>query len=171
MKDMDIGSGTSTGNSWEWLTAGFSISFDTVPAVISQTVTNNGGQDVQIDEIQNVTTDGMEFRSCEIDNDDDCDTHAADTIRWLAVEEGVFAAEYLLDKTHYRWYENNNTLTPTVALADENTPLSTIPGTDELRLRMLIQNADPELPASHLNLKLQYGSGTVCDSISTWTNV
>jgi hypothetical protein len=29
----------------------------------------------------------MEFRSCELDNDDDCDTHAIDDIRWMAIEE------------------------------------------------------------------------------------
>lgn len=42
---------------------------------------------MQIDEIQNVSLTGMEFRACELDNDDDCDTHAIDTIRWLAIEE------------------------------------------------------------------------------------
>gem|GEM_PF-3747412 len=32
----------------------------------------------------------MQFRSCELDNDDDCDTHAIDTVRWFAIEQGVF---------------------------------------------------------------------------------
>lgn len=84
---MEIGSGVSTTPSNIWSSAIFSTSFDTIPVGISQTVTNNGGQDVQIDEIQNVTLTGMEFRSCELDNDDDCDTHAIDDIRWMAIEE------------------------------------------------------------------------------------
>jgi hypothetical protein len=36
---------------------------------------------------------------------------------------------------------------------------------------MLLQNADPDLPASTLSLKLQYGSGASCDAISTWNDV
>lgn len=142
-----------------------------MPVAISQTVTNNGGQDAQIDEIQNVTTSGMEFRACELDNDDDCDTHAVDTIRWLAIEEGVFAAEFELDKTHFRWYENNAAITPTVPLAHENTTLLSIPASKELRLRMLVQNAEPELSASSLALKLQYGAGGTCDVITAWNDV
>lgn len=84
---MDIGTGNSTTPSNVWSTASFSTSFSDAPVGISQTVTNNGGQDVQIDEIQSVTTTSMQFRSCELDNDDDCDTHAIDDIRWLAIEE------------------------------------------------------------------------------------
>jgi len=113
----------------------------------------------------------MEIRSCELDNDDDCDTHNSDTLVWLAIEEWIFASEYLLDKTHYRWYENNGVNTPSVALADENTTLSTIPVNNQLRLRMLLQNGDPELPAGVLSLRLQYGEGNSCDTISTWTEV
>lgn len=89
----------------------------------------------------------MDFRACELDNDDDCDTHAIDTIRWLAIEEGIFAEEYILDETHFRWYENNNQITPTAALAGENISLTSMPGNDQVRLRMLIQDAHTELPA------------------------
>ena len=42
---------------------------------------------MQIDEVQNVTPTSMEIRSCELDNDDDCDTHNSDTLVWLAIEE------------------------------------------------------------------------------------
>jgi hypothetical protein len=170
-KDMDIWTWVSTTPSNLWSTAGFSTTFDTIPVAISQTVTNAWGQDVQIDEIQNVTLSWMQFRACELDNDDDCDTHAIDTIRWLAIEEGVFADAYTLDKTHYRWYENNNSITPSIWLADENSTLLNVPASKELRLRMLLQNADPDLPASTLSLKLQYGSGASCDAISTWNDV
>lgn len=170
-KDMDIGSGLSEGNSWIWSSATFSTNFDTIPVAISQTVTNLWGQDVQIDEIQNVTTTGMQFRSCEIDTDDDCDTHAIDTIRWLAIEEGVFANEYFLDKTHYRWYENNGANTPVIPLENENTVLSHLPISEQLRLRMLLQNSQSPLPSSVLNLKLQYTIGNTCETALTWTNV
>jgi len=80
-----------------------------------------------IDEIRSVSPSGMQYRSCELDNNDDCDGHNTDIVRWLAVETGLFAQEYSLDETHYRWYENENNLTPSVPLSDENTPLSTIP--------------------------------------------
>lgn len=170
-KNMDIGTGNSTTPSNVWSTASFSTSFSDAPVGISQTVTNNGGQDVQIDEIQLVTTTSMQFRSCELDNDDDCDTHAIDDIRWLAIEEWIFADEFLLDKTHYRWYENNNANTPVTPLALENTTLSSIPINNRLRLRMLLKNAVPELPVGVLQLKLQYGSGWICEDITTWSDV
>lgn len=170
-RDMDIGSWVSTTPSNIWSVASFSPSFETIPVGISQTVTNLWGQDAQIDEIQNVSVSGMEFRSCELDNDDDCDTHAIDTIRWMAIEEWTFAPDYLLDETHYRWYENNGALTPSTPLVDENTSLSVITWSGELRLRMLLKNWDPELPISKLAPKLQYGSGATCDAIGTWTDV
>lgn len=170
-KDMDIGTGAAEPFSWTWLSAIFSTSFDTIPVWLSQAVTNNGGQDAQIDEVQNVTLTGMEYRSCELDNDDDCDTHNSDTLRWIAIEEWVFAAEYFLDKTHYRWYENNGVNTPVTSLADENTTLSNIPVNNQLRLRMLLQNWNPELPAGVLSLRLQYAHGNSCDTIPTWTEV
>jgi len=170
-KTMDIGTWLSTSPSNIWSSAAFSETFSTIPVGISQTVTNNGWQDAQIDEIQNVSLSGMNFRSCELDNDDDCDTHNTDDIRWLAIEEGIFAWEYFLDKTHYRWYENNGLNTPVTALTAENTSLTSIPWSDQLRLRMLLQNVDPELPASTLSLNLQYGSWASCESITTWNDV
>ncbi len=170
-KERIIGTWVSTTPSNLWSSASFSPSFDTIPVGISQTVTNLWGQDVQIDEIQNVSLVGMEFRSCELDNDDDCDGHAIDTIRWLAIEEWVFAPEYLFDQTHYRWYENNSLNTPVTALADENNSLTSIPWSNEIRLRMLLQNADPDLPLSTLWLNLQYASGSTCDTAPIWSDV
>lgn len=171
LKDMDIGTWVSRSPSNLWSTANFTTSFDANPIGISQTVTNLWGQDAQIDEIQSISTTWMEFRSCEIDNDNLCDTHAIDTIRWLAIEEWVFATEYFLDETHYRWYENNNLITPTVSLASENTQLTNIPANNQLRLRLLVQNSDPDLPGWVLSLKLQYWSWSMCESITIWTDV
>lgn len=171
MIDMDIGSGASNATSSIWTSASFSTSFDTIPIAVSQTITNNGWQDVQVDEIQNITLTGMDYRACELDDDDDCDGHNSDTLVWLALEEWVFASEYYLNETYYRWYENNGLITPDTALADENTTLSSLPVSEEIRLRMLIQNSEINLPSSVLNLQLQYWSGVSCDSIVTWTNV
>jgi len=170
-KTMEIGTWLSTSPSNIWSSAVFSEPFTTIPIAISQTVTNNGWQDAQIDEIQNISQTGMDFRSCELDNDDDCDTHNIDDIRWLAIEEWIFAWEYFLDKTHYRWYENNGLNTPVTALGDENSSITSIPWNNQLRLRMLLQNVDPELPASTLSLNLQYGSWASCESITIWSDV
>lgn len=171
LTQMDIGALPAEPFSGTWVSAAFSTSFSSIPIGLIQAVTNNWWQDVQIDEVQNVTLSGMEIRSCELDNDDDCDTHNSDTLVWLAIEEWIFASEYLLDKTHYRWYENNGANTPIVALTNENTTLSNLPTNEQLRLRMLLQNGDPELPAGVLSLRLQYGEGNSCDTISTWTEV
>jgi hypothetical protein len=171
LRDMDIGSLLADGFSWTWMPVTFSTSFESVPIWLTQAVTNNGGQDVQVDEIQSVTTAWMDIRACELDNDDDCDTHNPDTLVWLAIEEWVFATEFLLDETHYRWYENNGLNTPSVAAADENNILTSIPWSGELRLRMLIQNADPDLPASSLGTKLQYASGSLCSWLTWWNDV
>jgi hypothetical protein len=73
----------------------------------------------------------MEFRACELDNDDDCDTHNSDTIRWLAIEGAVFdqipGDSYTVDQTHYRFYTNSDSITPGVALDSENTALNVLP--------------------------------------------
>ena len=171
----ELGSGVSNATSNIWSSATFATAFTTIPAVITQTVTNNGGQDVQVDEAQLVTTTGMQFRSCEIDNDDDCDTHAVDTIRWLAIEQAVFGQvlgdSNALDQTHYRFYNNANSDTPWGALVAENTTVSTLPLNWELRLRMLLQNGINTLSDNSLNFKLQYAAGANCSVISTWSDV
>jgi len=176
-KDMDIGTDSTVSgwgaswNSWIWIDASFSTSFSSIPIGISQVVTNNWWQDAQIDEVQNVTLSWMQYRSCELDNDDDCDTHNTDIVRWMAIEEGVFANEYYLNETHYRWYENNGLITPATPLASENMVLNSLPASQEIRLRMLLQNSEINLPDSVLRLKLQYGAGLSCDSIPVWTDV
>jgi len=170
-KKMDIGSDATWWFSGDWLTATFGTTFDSIPVGLSQAVTNNWGQDAQIDEVQNVSLTWMQYRSCELDNDDDCDTHNSDTLRWMAIEEGIFADEYSFDETHYRWYENNNANTPITALADENAKLNLIPANRQVRLRMLVQNGEPEVPSNVLSLKLQYGESPICETVPTWTDV
>lgn len=170
-KRIDIWTSTSTTPSDIWTTVSFIESFLNPPVIITQTVTNNGWQDVQIDEVQNITTTGMQFRSCEIDSNDNCDTHAIDDVRWFAIQKGVFMKEYFIDETHYRWYENNSSLTPTTPLADENMKLSTIPINNQLRLRMLLQNGDSEISFWILALKLQYANTSYCELASAWTDV
>jgi len=171
----DIGTWVSTSPSQNWTSVTFTTTFASVPVVISQSVTNAWGQDAQIDEIQSVTTTGMQFRSCELDNDDDCDTHAIDTVRWFAIEQGVFTQAvswtYYLDQTHFRWYGNNELIAPVSSLETENTPLSSIPVWNELRLRMLLQDGVNNLTADSLWFKLQYGTGSTCASLSSWTDV
>jgi len=172
----DIGTGLSNAVSNIWTSVVFWTAFTTTPSVISQTVTNLWGQDAQIDEIQSVTTLGMDFRSCELDsNDDDCDGHAVDTVRWFAIEPGVFtqtATQSLyLDKTHYRWYENIDSITPSTALASENIKLSALPANGQLRLRMLLQNGVDTFSTASKSFKLQYVNASVCEWALTWTDV
>lgn len=113
----------------------------------------------------------MQFRSCELDNNNACDSHNADLLQWLAIETGIFGRRYYLDETHYRWYENRDNITPNTPLAGENETLLSIPANRKLRLRLLIKNAANDIPVESLSLKLQYANTLSCSSAVTWTDV
>lgn len=171
----ELGSWNSTSPSNIWVPVVFTETYSSPPVAISQAVTNNWWQDVQIDEIKSVTNLGMDYRSCELDNDDDCDTHNTDTVRWLAIEEWTFIdaiwKDNYLDQTNYRWYQNSDSLSPGSSLAAENAQIWSLPVSWELRLRMLLQNWLKDLEESTLELKLQYKSWSICTGASWWNDL
>lgn len=82
------GSVTNVGNS-EWTTIDYSgTGFVTNPVVLVGVQDNNGGQNPKIDEARNISTTDAEIRYCELDQGDDCDTHAGMEVGWYAAEVG-----------------------------------------------------------------------------------
>jgi hypothetical protein len=57
------------------------------------------------------------------------------------------------------------------SLASENSKLNSIPVNRQLRLRMLLQNGEPEVPVGVLSLKLQYADSPTCETAPIWSDV
>jgi hypothetical protein len=56
-------------------------------------LTENGGQEVQIDEVRDIQDSQMDVRYCEIESGDSCDTHTEENLGWMAVEPGEYALD------------------------------------------------------------------------------
>jgi PKD repeat protein len=72
----------------DWRDVGFDPAFGVSPAVVASTLTENGGQELQIDEVRNVTVDGAAVRYCELDPPDSCDSHTNEAVGWVAAPPG-----------------------------------------------------------------------------------
>ncbi|GBE56466.1 hypothetical protein BMS3Bbin16_00672 [archaeon BMS3Bbin16] len=70
-----------------WTAATFSPSF-TNPRVMVTQNDDDGGQDPQYPWARNVVSGGMDFRYCEQDGSDYCDTHTGEVVNWFAMEDG-----------------------------------------------------------------------------------
>ncbi len=160
----------SIGNS-SWTPVAFGSPFAGNPVVIVSSQTDTGGQDVEIDEARSISTTGAEIRFCEIDTLDNCDSHNPDDVAWLAIEPGEFSQDLLLDQDNYRFYENTNGLTPSVALADENTSANNIDDGDIIRLRYGAQAGQYPVVVDAISIKLQYVQSDECSAASGWQDV
>ena len=61
----------------------------TNPVVLVGVNSENGGQDPAYPLARSVTTTGADIRYCENDGANYCDTHSAETTRWLSFEKGL----------------------------------------------------------------------------------
>ena len=73
----------------------------------------------------------------------------------------------VFDQQDYRWYDTNNSLTPTTALAAENTPHTGVNPLDVVRLRMNVDVTGANIAAGAESFKLQYATSTS----GPWTDV
>jgi len=71
----------------------------------------------------------------------------------------------------WRWYENIDSLQPTTALANDKTQITGINIGEALRIRMNIGVSKENLSANSQSFKLQYGLGSDCSAISSWTDL
>ncbi len=71
----------------------------------------------------------------------------------------------------WRWYENADAVQPGSAIAAENTAATGIATNDIVRLRMNLTIGSSGLSATSQAFKLQYGQGSDCEGISSWTDV
>jgi hypothetical protein len=78
-----------------------------------------------------------------------------------------------IQQNYYRFYEDNGSSTPTVALAAENTAISGLGAGDRARLRMQLKANNGPI-ATGAQFKLQYGavySSSTCSTIGSWQDV
>jgi|GEM_PF-1857467 len=80
--------GTVVGDS-NWNTQSFQSLED--PAGLVSGLSENGGQELQIDEVRNIQTDRMDVRYCEIESGDNCDSHTEENLGWMAIEQGEYS--------------------------------------------------------------------------------
>lgn len=81
--------GTFTTGDSNWQSVSFSQSFSQTPVVIADVQSEDGGQEALYPEVDHVDTDGASIRFCESEGDDSCDSHATETVAWLALEPGA----------------------------------------------------------------------------------
>jgi hypothetical protein len=153
-----------------WASIAFSPSFSSAPVLLAVSQTDNGGQDVEIDEARNVSSTGAQIRWCEIDTLDTCDTHNADDMAWLAIEAGIFDGDVYLDQDGFRFYENINNQTPATPLGNENTDILNVNNGDVVRLRMSLQSGISGL-VSGVSFKLQFAQASNCSVAGSWNDV
>jgi len=169
--EFDNGSWSIDTGSDSWASVTFAQPFSAIPILISASQTDNGGQDVEIDEAKDVTLTGAKVHFCEIDTTNFCDTHAADTNAWLAIESGPLGNALVLDQDGFRWYAGQSDVTPTTPLGNENTDILNVATNDVLRLRLAAQSTVYDQPVGNFDLKLQYSATSDCAAAGTWTDV
>jgi hypothetical protein len=80
--------GTVNVDDSNWNNVNFDQSFSN-PVVIADVQTENGGQEALYPEANNVGTGGADVRYCESEANDNCDTHAQETVAWMAIDQGA----------------------------------------------------------------------------------
>ncbi|MCK5061386.1 DUF2341 domain-containing protein [Candidatus Parcubacteria bacterium] len=77
----------------------------------------------------------------------------------------------VLTQNDWRWYEEEDGVTPDTPLADENAVISNVNIGDNARLRMNIGVSSDNMATSTQTFKLQYATTSDCTSASEWTDV
>jgi hypothetical protein len=122
----DVGSTGNTVANSEWTNQSFSADFSSDPVVVVSTQTEDGGEEVQIDEARSVTADHVEVRYCELEADgDDCDTHTTETVGWLAAEAGNLSIPYTTAGGYERQFTASQEVDWTDATVSTTTPAGT----------------------------------------------
>ena len=83
-------SGNSVSGS-EWYGVTFPSSFSQSPVGFASTITNDGGQEMEHDEVRNIGTGSMDIRYCELESGDNCDGHTSENIGWFAIKSGYYS--------------------------------------------------------------------------------
>ncbi|MCK5211523.1 hypothetical protein KAJ89_02365, partial [Candidatus Parcubacteria bacterium] len=117
------------------------------------------------------TVDAEEYNACYSNvNGTDATTGAKMNAIWLYTYQWQ-APNPLLTQHAWRWYENVDSIDPSVPKADEKIAISNVNIGDILRLRMNIGELIESVATSTQNFKLQYATGTDCTVISDWDDV
>ncbi|MFP4402692.1 MAG: hypothetical protein ACLFPL_05700, partial [Candidatus Nanoarchaeia archaeon] len=85
LETAEVGTQSISSSNFEPIT--FTSSYTTPQLLVMQN-SDNGGQDPQYPWARNVLSTGADIRYCEADAGGVCDGHAAETVRWLSIEDG-----------------------------------------------------------------------------------
>jgi prepilin-type N-terminal cleavage/methylation domain-containing protein len=88
--------GTESEKDDNWSSFTFSSPFLSIPIMIAENQTDNGAQNVEINELRNITNSGGQIRFCEVDfnsSTDGCDNHNSERQAWAAFTEGTLTIE------------------------------------------------------------------------------
>jgi len=154
----------------------FDSAFSTTPTVglLGQAGINGGdGPHPTLYGSAPLTTTVVKAQTMEDEIGDSEQTGNSEVNHYLVLEDaGTYSAtEVALDQTTYRFYDNADSVQPGTAKAAENTEITGVASNDVIRIRTSVQVGLNNLPAGALAFKLQYGQGSTCSAIGTWTDV
>jgi serralysin len=116
--------GNTVGNS-DWTQITFGPSFSETPVVVASTQTDDGGQELQVDEARTVDTSGTSVRYCEIETGDSCDGHTSERVSYLAVEPGSLLTSDVDTGNYTRTIDAGRVVNWTANASGTTTPSST----------------------------------------------
>ncbi|MCF7865842.1 hypothetical protein K9M18_00200 [Candidatus Woesearchaeota archaeon] len=105
--------GNSDISNSEWTTAVFSPVY-TNPRVMVTENDDDGGEDPEYPWAKNVVSTGMDFRFCEQDASDVCNSHTSEVVNWFALEDGDILAPLLATNDVTIYQENEEILVLTI---------------------------------------------------------
>jgi|GEM_PF-2258819 len=154
----------------------FSSSFSTAPEVylIAQMGEDGGNGGYAVTYTGTAVSATTHYGSIDEDGPSADRTHTDENVAVIAFDASsgtIIGNKISLDQTTYRFYDNADSVQPTTAKAAENTAITGVADTDILRIRMAVQVGLNDLLVSTQAFKLQYGQGSDCSAISTWTDV
>jgi hypothetical protein len=77
-------------NNSAWTNATFTNTYTDIPMVMVTQNDDDGGQDPQYPRARNVTTTTMQFRYCEQDDINVCNSHTSERVHWFALDAYIY---------------------------------------------------------------------------------
>lgn len=160
------------GGSDNWYSQSFAQSFSSAPLMVAHKSTRNGADGGWL-RYADLTSSRVLLGIDERDDGERSHGGSEDAgiIAFESSGDILGSGILSMDQTNYRFYENLDAIQPTSALASQDASVSGVIDQDILRLRVSIQVGVASLTAGAKSFKLQYGEGTNCSSVGSWSDV
>ncbi len=154
----------------------FSSSFSTAPEVyvIAQMGEDGGNGGYAVTHTGTAVSASTHYGSIDEDGPSADRSHTDENVAIIAFDsssDSIVSNSTALDQTTFRFYDNTDSIQPGTAKAAENTAITEVANSDIVRIRTALQAGIDNLNTSAVAFKLQYGQGSMCSSIGTWTDV